>query len=536
MDDMHAEATPFFDGTVAVIGAGPAGLATALELLRRTNLRPVVFESSDALGGISRTVTYRGNRIDIGGHRFFSKSDRVLQWWLDILPIQKTNAFDNAELRIAYQGKSRNVDLQDGPDPDQEDKVFLIRSRSSRIYHDRKFLDYPIHLSWDTISKLGMVRTFRIGMSYLRSVVAPIRPEDSLEHFYINRFGRELYRTFFKDYTQKVWGIECSQISAAWGAQRVKGLSVSKSISHYMRTRIGTKIGLEQKDVETSLIEHFLYPKYGPGQMWEEVANHVLARGGEIRTRSAVDSILTDGTRVTAVRATDTDTGEAFEQKADYVVSSMPVQDLIRGLVPEAPPEVMQVAEGLIYRDFITVGILARMVKTDDANARRHSLLNDTWIYVQESDVKVGRIQVFNNWSPYMVADSSNIWLGMEFFCSEGDSLWSLSDPEMKALAAKELVQLGFVEGQDVQDAVVIRQPKAYPAYFGSYVAFDVIREYVDQFENLFLVGRNGLHKYNNQDHSVLTAMLAVDNIVDGRNNNDTIWDVDLEQEYHERK
>ena len=522
--------------TVAVIGGGPAGLTTALELLRRSDYRPVVFESTNEFGGISRTINYKGNRIDIGGHRFFSKSDRVMEWWLDIFPIQKTGGGNGSTLDITYQGKSRSVDLQDGADPEKEDNVFLIRNRSSRIFHKRHFFTYPISLSVDTVLKLGLLRTMRIGLSYMKSVVAPIRPESTLEEFYINRFGRELYNTFFRDYTEKVWGIECSEISAEWGAQRVKGLSISKSIVHMIRSRFRKTSGLAQKDVETSLIEYFLYPKYGPGQMWEEVARQIVASGGEIRTDCEVDAITTDGSRVTGIRATNSKTGETIEQPADYVVSSMPVQNLVRCIEDAPPDDVTRVVDGLVYRDFITVGILATGVKADHNGMSPSSLLADTWIYVQEGDVKVGRIQVFNNWSPYMIENPDNVWLGLEFFCTEGDDLWTLSDDDMKTLAIQELDKLGFVDSDAVLDSVVIRQPKAYPAYFGSYDQFSAIREYVNRFDNLFLVGRNGLHKYNNQDHSMLTAMLTVDCIADGTATKEDIWNSNVEQEYHEEK
>ncbi len=515
-----------------IIGAGPAGLTAAYELLTRTDILPVVLEKSEYMGGISRTVNYKGNRMDIGGHRFFSKSDRVMQWWLTILPLQK---LEGAAAQIAYRQQSTTVQASmEGVDPQREEKVMLVRNRKSRIYFMRQFFAYPITLSGETLRKLGLAKTLRIGSSYLRSLLFPIRQEQNLEQFFINRFGRELYLTFFKSYTEKVWGIECRQISAEWGAQRIKGLSIYKTISHVLKKVFSSKKrDIGQKDVETSLIEQFLYPKYGPGQMWEEVARRVEALGGRILTHRSVEKIARLDGRITSVCARNSQTGESDSFEADYFFSTMPVKELAAGMCPPPPPEIRAIAEGLIYRDFIAVGVLCDRLTLREASGE---IVQDNWIYIQEPDVLVGRLQIFNNWSPAMVADASKVWIGLEYFCNETDALWKKNDREIIELAKSELASMKIVEPQDVLDATVIRMPKTYPAYFGSYDRFPELRSWFDGFENLFLIGRNGMHKYNNQDHSMLTAMMAVDNILENVRSRDNLWALNTEQEYHEEK
>ena len=409
-----------------------------------------------------------------------------------------------------------------------------LRGLVIRLQPERKFFDYPLSLSVDTIRKLGVLQTMLIGLSYARSALFPIRPEENLEQFFINRFGRRLYATFFKSYTEKVWGVPCKEISAEWGAQRVKGLSVLKALSHMMKQLVPKKHDLAQKDVETSLIEWFLYPKYGPGQIWEETAGLVCRRGGRISTEWKVNRLHHTGGRITAVEAAQA-SGEARTFTGDFFFSTMPVRDLVQALTPEAPAAVREVANGLMYRDFITVGLLCKSLKLRDAGSNGNRI-KDNWIYIQEPDALVGRLQIFNNWSPYMVANPSHTWIGLEYFCSEGDELWRKPDAEMIALAKQEMQRLGIVDAADVLDATVIRMEKTYPAYFGSYDRFPEIRQYLDGFENLFLIGRNGMHKYNNQDHSMLTAMVAVDNIAAGVTAKDNLWSVNAEQEYHEQK
>ncbi len=518
--------------TAVIIGAGPAGLTAAYELLCRSDVVPVVLEKSSHMGGISRTINYKGNRIDLGGHRFFSKSDRVMNWWLQHLPMASNG---NGAQTITYQRQSREVaPPAAGPNPANTDEVMLVRKRKSRIYYLRKFFEYPVQLTRDTLVQLGFVRTMRIGFSYLRSALFPEREVVNLEQFFINRFGRELYRTFFKDYTEKVWGVPCHQISAEWGEQRIKGLSITKAILHFLRPAAKKTSDVAQKGTETSLIEQFLYPKFGPGQMWEIVARKITQMGGQIITGFDVTGIHCEDGSVRSVSGID-GCGQARSFDGDYILSTMPVQELVRALDTPVPAQVREVSDGLLYRDFITVGLLLKKLKIG-TNASGRRLIEDNWIYIQEPDVLAGRLQIFNNWSPSMVADSGRVWLGVEYFCYETDELWKKPDVEMAALAKEELDHIGIIDRDDVLDSTVIRMPKTYPAYFGTYPRFSEVRQYLDRFENLFLVGRNGMHKYNNQDHSMLTAMVAVDAILAGSADKAPIWKVNTEMEYHEEK
>ncbi|HEX4321959.1 MAG TPA: NAD(P)/FAD-dependent oxidoreductase [Acidobacteriaceae bacterium] len=515
-------------GKAIIIGAGPAGLTAALEFQRQSNIQPIVIEASQEIGGISRTVRYKGNRMDIGGHRFFSKSDRVMRWWLDLMPVEAVG-----EAHLSYHGMVRDLPAPTtNIDPQAEDLVMLVRPRKSRIYFLRRFFDYPIRLTAATFRNMGILRTVRCGSSYLHSALLPQREERSLEDFIINRFGRQLYLTFFKSYTEKVWGVPCDQISAEWGAQRIKSLSLRTVVAHFLSKtfRPGAPGDIAQKKTATSLIEKFLYPKFGPGQLWERVADLVRQGGGEIHMGLRIDRIHLDGNRVVSVEAVNA-ARERILFEGDYFLSTMPVRDLIRGLSPQPPAEVVEVSEGLMYRDFITVGLLARKLLVTEKDG---SALRDNWIYIQEPDVLVGRLQIFNNWSPWLVDSEDKVWIGLEYFCKDTDALWHLPDAEMARFAIAEVAKIGILNADDVEDFHVVHAPKTYPAYFGSYNRFDVIRNYTDSLENLYLVGRNGMHKYNNQDHSMLTAMTAVENIVNGVQGKTNIWSINTEMEYHE--
>jgi protoporphyrinogen oxidase len=560
-----------------IIGAGPAGLTAGLELLRRSEVQPILLEASEEIGGISRTIRYKGNRMDIGGHRFFSKSDRVMQWWIDLMPPEGDAGGTDTE--ISYQGKKRVVvpaRLPEEPvlrgagpidphaaeeleteDDDEEtreepvemlvtasphdpDLVMLIRPRKSRIYYLRKFFDYPITLTSTTLKNLGLARTFRVGMSYMKSRISQIAPEKSLEDFLINRFGRQLYLTFFKSYTEKVWGTPCEEISAEWGAQRIKGLSLTTAVKHVLKKAFSSRRpkadDVAQKGTDTSLIERFLYPKFGPGQLWEHVADLIREKGGEIHMGWKVDRIhceVEDGVkRVISIEAVN----EQNERKTfagDFFFSTMPMRELVQAMDAPVPENVREVSDGLQYRDFITVGLLVDRLKVREPDG---GLLKDTWIYVQEPDVLLGRLQIFNNWSPYLVADPGKVWIGLEYFCYDTDELWKMPDEELKRFAISEVAKIGILNAEDVLDGHVVRVPKTYPAYFGTYDRFDELRQFTDSFTNLFLVGRNGMHKYNNQDHSMLTAMTAVDGIVAGHVDKAALWNINTEQEYHEEK
>ena len=526
-----------------IIGAGPAGLTAAYELIEK-GIKPVIFEQTSDIGGISKTVNYKGNRIDIGGHRFFSKSDRVLDWWLRIMPLQGAPARD--ELILGKEFSREEVErIMEGahssgrqfPDPEKTDGVMLVRSRLSRILFLRKFFDYPISMNVDTVAKLGAVRLARILLSYARARAFPVK-ENSLEDFFINRFGRELYATFFRDYTEKVWGVPCTEISPSWGAQRIKGLSVTKALAHAARKAVSKDRSLKQKGTETSLIERFMYPKLGPGQMWEEVARLVTERGGEIHMNASVVGLELAGDKVAGAVVRDEKTGRTSAHRGDWFLSSMPVRELVRAIGEGVPDDVRRISEGLVYRDFITVGMVLKKlrIKNETRIKTINNIVPDNWIYVQESDVRLGRIQVFNNWSPYLVKDPDTVWIGLEYFCNEGDGLWSMTDEALADFASKELEKIGVAAREDVLDATVLRMPKCYPCYFGTYSSFDVIREYVDRIENLFLIGRNGMHRYNNQDHSMLTAMAAAGNISKGIRSKENIWSVNAEEQYHESK
>jgi protoporphyrinogen oxidase len=517
-----------------VVGAGPAGLTAASELLDRTDVRPIVVESDAQVGGIARTIEYRGNRMDLGGHRFFSKSDWVMRWWESVLPIASNGACDRAAIDLRYQGRTSSFAPQ--PDaPMDNDRVLLVRNRLSRIFYRRRFFDYPLKLTWPTARNLGLIYMAQVSASYARARLLPRVPEVSLEDFLVNRFGDRLYRTFFKDYTEKVWGVPCPDISAEWGAQRIKGLSIATALVHALKKPL-VPFDTRQRRIETSLIERFLYPKYGPGQMWEEVRRRVSAKGGEVLLRHQVVGVVRRGPSITEIEVRDLNSNSVRRIACDYLISSMPVAELVRYLNP-SDQRVASIASGLPYRDFMTAGLLLRRMK----HARRaatdkpdNGMPPDNWIYIQEPDVKLGRLQVFNNWSPALVADPGTIWLGLEYFCGQDDELWSMPDGSFLEFAAAELEKIGLISRADVLDGTVVRVPKAYPAYFGSYRDIGHVRDYLDGFQNLLAIGRNGMHRYNNQDHSMLAAKAAVDCIATGTADHTGVWAVNADQEYQE--
>ncbi|MCX6252921.1 MAG: NAD(P)/FAD-dependent oxidoreductase [Bacteroidia bacterium] len=525
--------------TSVIVGAGPAGLTAAYELVTKTDIKPIIIEKTNDIGGISKTVNHNGNRMDIGGHRFFSKSNRVMQWWQGILPIQGSDSKDDILKDIYYHKKRTQVKLSpDGPDPEKTDRVMLIRNRLSRIFFLRKFFDYPITLNRKTISNLGLIRIIKIGWTYVWVQILPVKKINTLEDFFISRFGAELYKTFFKDYTAKVWGIPCNEISADWGAQRIKGLSVTRALIHAIKSIFKNEKSIEHKNTDTSLIEQFMYPKLGPGQMWETVASIVEKKGGIIIKNAEVVELNITDNRVNQISYLNHTNNYRAVVTGDYFFSTMPVKDLINAMGNEVPAIVKTVSDGLQYRDFITVGLLLNKlkIKNETKIISLHGLVPDSWIYIQEPDVKVGRLQIFNNWSPYMVTDIEKAWIGLEYFCNEGDELWEMSDSDFIQFAINELNSIDIIDKTEVIDSTIIRMVKTYPAYFGTYSKFDIIKEFADKIENLFLIGRNGMHKYNNQDHSMLTAMTAVENIINSRFSKDNIWAINTEEDYHESK
>ena len=562
---------------IAIIaGAGPAGLTAAYELLKRTDIRPIICETTGAIGGIAQTFNYKGNRIDIGGHRFFSKSDRVMKWWFNILPLQGAPAADDTEKShdvdyateafVEYlcgacaQEGQRTEDLGQGtnddsfptsdvrspksyfvrrhaPNPEKEDQVMLQRPRLSRIFYRSHFFPYPIGITLTVARRLGLWNTFLIGMSYIKRQIFPIKDETYLDAFYRNRFGDRLYKTFFEAYTEKVWGVPCNHIRADWGAQRVKGLSLKRAIMHAIKDMISSDFKKAQQERETSLITRFFYPKFGPGQMWETVAEHVQCCGAELKMKTRVSGVRLQNGKVIAATIENVETGKTEEIACDFFFSTMPIKHLVGMMHPRPPDTVVEVAEGLQYRDFLTVGLLLNKLHVQEKGKQPDAAVPDNWIYIQEGTVRVGRVQIFNNWSPYMVSDhKKHVWIGLEYFVNEGGDLWVKPDQDMIDLGIREMEQIGFLKEEDVVDACVLRMPKAYPAYIGSYDQLQVVRDYANSIPNLYLLGRNGMHRYNNQDHSMLTAMTAVDNIVAGKTDKSNLWEINLEMVYHEEK
>ncbi len=456
--------------STVIIGAGPAGLTAAYQLAQR-GMGSVVLESLAQVGGLSRTERHKGYHFDIGGHRFFTKVDAVQTMWEDVL----------------------------GDD-------FLDRGRLSRLYLDGQYYQYPIE-PLEVLRKMGLVESIRSGISYFRSKLSPISPVHSVEDWLINAFGERLYRRFFKTYTEKVWGIPCSQISAEWASQRIRGLS--------LWTVVKTALGLEGKKRAKSLVQSFQYPRFGPGMMWEKTAELAEAGGCEVRLNTSVDEIHWSPKGVTAVVA------GGREVAGDHFLSTMPIRELIGALRPSVP-DLNAVAACFQYRDFLTVALMVRGT----------NLFPDNWIYIHDPEVRVGRIQNFNNWSPEMSPDAGVTCVGFEYFCNEGDDLWTMTDAELSVLARRELGLLGLADPAKVEDTAVIRAPKAYPVYNGDHEkGLQVVREFLKRVPNLQLIGRNGMHRYNNQDHSMVTAMLAVNNIFGASHD---LWSVNVDDEYLE--
>ena len=474
---------------VVIIGAGPAGLTAAYEFLKKSKkYQVIILEEANQVGGISKTINYNGNRMDLGGHRFFTKDNDVLSLWNKILP---------------------------------SNREFLERPRVSRIYYNKKFFDYPVNLSFKTIKNLGIKDTIIAGFSYLKSMIHKL-PEDNLENFYINRFGKKLYQIFFRDYTEKLWGIAPNKIDSSWGSQRVKGVSIKEVLKDYF-VRL---FKIKSKNKETSLIDKFLYPKYGPGMMYEEMANIILKMGGVIKLDSKVVKIKQENNTVKSIIYRNNKTN--IEINCDYLISSMPIKDLINGM-NNVPKRIRNIGCNLVYRDFITIGVII-----DKLAIKK---LPDTWIYIQSNKQKLGRIQVFNNWSEDLVKDGSTISLGLEYFCNENDEFWEMSDNELKEFAIKELIDIGITNKESkVLDYHVEKIKKAYPAYFGIYNKFDILKKYLNSIDNLYCIGRNGMHRYNNMDHSMKTAMVCVDNILKNKLDKENIWSDNTEQSYHEVK
>ncbi len=465
---------------VIVIGGGPAGLTAAYELAK-AGVKPIVLEMGARVGGIARTEVFNGYRMDIGGHRFFTKVPEVEAFWHEVL----------------------------GDD-------FLTRPRLSRIYYNRRFILYPLRFG-DVLSKLGLWQSFLVLLSYLRSKILPYRNENTFEEWVSNRFGKRLYRAFFKTYTEKVWGIPCDQLSAQWAAQRIQNLSLPRAV-------LGAIFGARGAKNVKSLIEEFHYPRLGPGMLWERTQQLIEQRGGEVCLNTEVVKVLHRDGKAFGVVARSGGGGTPLDEtiEADAIISSMPISELVAKLDPPAPPAVREGADQLTYRDYFTVGLIINQA----------NLFPDNWIYIHAPEVKVGRIQNFKNWSPEMVPDPDKTFLGLEYFCNVGDELWRMRDADLIKLGTQELETMGLARAADVEGGTVIRQLKTYPVYTGEYKEYlERIRGFLDSIPNLQTVGRNGLHMYNNQDHSMLTAMLAVKNLLGEKHD---VWSVNVERAYHE--
>ena len=464
---------------VIVVGAGPAGLTAAYVLAKQERYRITVLEADDIVGGIARTAQYKGFRFDIGGHRFFTKVQPVEDLWHEIL----------------------------GPE-------LISVPRLSRIHYNGRFFDYPLKPA-NALWGLGPINALRIVLSYVKWHYQPYPIEDNFEQWVTNRFGKRLYEIFFKTYTEKVWGVPCTEIRAEWAAQRIHGLSLARAVLN------ATPLHKRMNPIK-SLIHEFQYPRLGPGQMWEACRDRIVERGHPVLLRHRVDRCEVTGARVTTVHASTPDGPKVFE--ADHVISTVPLRSLVQAISPAAPERFQRAAEGLRYRDFLVVALILN----------KEGVFPDNWIYVHTPGVLVGRIQNFNNWSPAMVPTPGMTCLGMEYFCFEGDNLWESADAELIERASTELEALGLASRSDVVDGVVIRMPKAYPIYDSTYKGhLSTVREFIDPISNLHTVGRNGMHQYNNQDHSMLAAMLSVANMQGASHDP---WDTNPGLEYHEEQ
>lgn len=513
---------------IIIIGAGPAGLSAGYEILKNSDQYDVIIlEKTDKIGGISRTVCHNGNRMDIGGHRFFSKDENITKWWLEILPMQGKQTIDDILLNQKKELDDSNVD------PEKQDKVMLKRRRVSRIFYNQKFFDYPIKMKFQTLKNLGIKTTLCAGFSYLYSVINK-RKEKSLEDFYINRFGKKLYSMFFENYTQKLWGRHPRDISPTWGKQRVKGLSIFGIIKDVF-FKVFPFI---KHKVETSLIEEFMYPKFGPGQLWETAAEKIENMGGKILFNSNAVEFNLKEDKIVSVSYFNK-SNEKINLNCDYLISSMPIKDLIRG-TKNTPDEIKDIANNLPYRDFVTVGILVKNInlKNETKIKTYNERIPDCWIYVQDSSVKLGRMQFFNNWSPYLVKDYKNTqWIGLEYFCSENDEFWNMPEDEILDFVSKELINMKIINSkEEILDFHRERVEKAYPAYFDSYKNIDKVIDFINSKENLYCIGRNGQHRYNNMDHSMMSGFLAARAIIAGKKDKTEIWNVNTEENYHESK
>lgn len=518
---------------ITIIGAGPAGLTTAYYLLKqnRKNYNITILEQDKKVGGISKTINFNGYKMDTGIHRFFTKNKEVKDIWESLLPLQSSPAYDDILLNRNKKFKKT------GSNPETEEKSMLIKDRTTRILYQRKFYDYPVTLNLTTIKNMGPLTLLKAGFSYLKALIIK-RKENSLEDFFINRFGKVLYSMFFESYTEKVWGIHPSKISADWGVQRIKGISIKTIIKDIINKSLKRK---NSKNTETSLIEQFIYPKLGAGQIYEEMQKEIEKLGGKIILNAKVTNIEAKNTTITKI---------SYEQNnkkknitTDILVSSMPIKDLFTNLKGiKIPKKIYSIATNLPYREFMAVGLIVDKLKLKNTTNIKTimNIVPDNWIYIQEKDVKMGRLQIFNNWSPYIFKEKEEIekkvFISLEYFAQENDKYYNMSDKEFIKFAEEEAIKIGLIDKDSIQDSIRIKIDKAYPAYFGTYKEIDKVINYLNKFENLYCIGRNGQHRYNNMDHSMLTGIETAKNILKNKTDKTNIWTVNTEQEYHEKK
>lgn len=512
-----------------IIGAGPAGITAGYEIIKHTDIQPIVFERSDQIGGLSRTEAIDGHLFDIGPHRFFSKSPQVLNWWNEILPIQAQEKQINPD--DSMQAFTNITDLS----PDESDNVLLIIKRETRIFYNGKFFSYPVKLDLQTIRGLGFGKTIRAGFRYLAAACIK-REEENLEDFFINRFGKDFYQMFFEHYTWKVWGKHPRELAATWGSQRVKRISLSGIFKEILQSnKLARKICNKRQTPERKLIEEYFYfPKFGAGHMWRRASDKIQEMGGKLFTNSDVTRINIEGNRVLSVNIHNN--SEPVE--CDFLFSSMPIPALINALSGiEVPAEVKEIADNLPFRDYITTGILLEKLEITDNSTRKtiNNQFTDNWIYIQDKSVRVGRIYFMNNFSPYMVRDKSKILIGAEYFCTEGDDLWKMNETDFIKMTIMELEKIGILKPENVYKAFQIKEKKAYPAYYGSYNELNKVISFLNRIENLYCIGRNGQHRYNNMDHSMLTSVEAVKHMIsEEKCDKEQIWSVNADSEYQE--
>ena len=498
-----------------IIGAGPAGISAGYKFVCECpDIKPIIIEAEDRIGGLSKTVDFNGLKADVGGHRFFSKDKEILELWNTILPNQSSPAIDDILLKRDINFEGENAD------PEKEDIVMLKRRRFSRIYYMKKFFDYPVKMNLRTVLNLGIIKTFRCGLSYIKSCIFK-RKENNLEDFMINRFGKALYNTFFEFYTEKVWGRKPKNISKEWGEQRIKGLSLMKALLNKF-----------SKAKETSLIEEYYYPKLGSGQMWDEMAKVIWDKGGDIYLNTKVVGFELECNKIVSVLVENKDGVQKWY--GDYIISSMPIKDLINGI--ECDNEIKEIANNLPYRDYQMLSFYLKdfNLKNNTNYKTIDNICPDSWIYIQDRNLKTGRIYIPKHFSPYLVENIHDTLICLEYFCDKGDPLWNMSDGSMIELGISELLKMDAIKSKsDILDCFRLKAEKAYPAYFDSYRDFDKIKDFINSIQNLYCIGRNGQHKYNNMDHSTLSG-IKVCEIIKNNLPKEILWEVNTEKSYQE--